>query len=183
MPATTLAPRLPVLVGERVTVRPGTPEDVAPLHAIWSEPSVMQGWGKPDSPDTIAASLRGEGDTVLLVIVVNHAVVGAIQYYEEDDPMYRHAGIDIYLSGANQGRGLGSEAMRLMIRFLLDERGHHRLIIDPANANTRAIKCYQSVGFRPVGVMRQYQRNTDGVFIDSLLMDLLASECEARPPM
>ncbi len=55
----------------------------------------MQWWGQPENEDTIAAHLRGEDGEFLLVIEVDHAVAGGIQYYEESDPMYRHAGIDI----------------------------------------------------------------------------------------
>ncbi len=173
---------LPVLVGDRVTLRPGIPEDAEILHAILSEPSVTQWWGKPDPHEHLAASLRGEDGEYHLVIEVDHAIAGGIQYYEENDPMYHYAGIDIYLSTPQQGRGLGAEAVALMVRFLIDKRQHHRIIIDPAAANTRAIKCYQSVGFRPVGIMRQYERGLDGVYHDGLLMDLLASDVGTRPP-
>lgn len=64
----------------------------------------------------------------------------------------------------------------MLARYLFDERGHHRLTIDPAAANARAIRAYERVGFRPVGVMREYERGPDGVWRDGLLMDLLASE-------
>ena len=59
---------------------------------------------------------------------------------------------------------------------LIDERGHHRITIDPAAENTHAIAAYAKLGFRPVGVMRSYQRMTDGRWVDALLMDLLAEE-------
>jgi aminoglycoside 6'-N-acetyltransferase len=58
---------------------------------------------------------------------------------------------------------------------MVDERGHHRFSIDPAAANERAIPCYAGLGFKPVGVMRQYERGDDG-WHDNLLMDLLADE-------
>ena len=58
----------------------------------------------------------------------------------------------------------------------MDDRGHHRITIDPAAANVRAIAAYAKVGFRPVGVMRRYQRMPDGRWVDALLMDLLADE-------
>jgi aminoglycoside 6'-N-acetyltransferase len=48
--------------------------------------------------------------------------------------------------------------------------------IDPAAANTRAIAAYAKVGFRPVGVMRKYERGPDGTWHDGLLMDLLREE-------
>ena len=99
-----------------------------------------------------------------------------IQSYEETDSMYRHAGIDISIRSPWQGKGLGPEAIRTLARFLIDERGHHRLTIDPAAHNTNAIKAYERVGFRPVGVMRKYERGPDGKWHDGLLMDMLAEE-------
>jgi aminoglycoside 6'-N-acetyltransferase len=166
----------PTLVGERVTVRPGRPEDVDALRAIRADPSVARWWGNPEPRAEVEAELWGTSDAVLLVIEVAGEVVGGIQYYEERDPMYHHAGIDIYLAARWQDRGLGSEAIRLLARFLFAQRGHHRLVIDPAVANTRAIAAYAKVGFQPVGIMRQYERGADGHWHDGLLMDLLRDE-------
>jgi aminoglycoside 6'-N-acetyltransferase len=103
-------------------------------------------------------------------------VVGLIQYAEENEPDYRHAGIDIFLDPAWHGRGLGADALRTVARYLFDVRGHHRLTIDPAASNERAIRSYRRVGFRPVGVMRRYERGPDGTWHDGLLMDLLVEE-------
>jgi len=166
----------PTLVGERVTVRPGRAGDVDALRAIRTELGVARWWGEPDPRDDTAAELRGASDDVLLVIEVATEVAGGIQYHEELNPMYHHAGIDIYLGARWQGRGYGAEAIRLVARFLFERRGHHRLIIDPAVANTRAIAAYAKAGFRPVGVMRQYERQGDGPWHDGLLMDLLRDE-------
>ena len=49
-------------------------------------------------------------------------------------------------------------------------------MIDPAADNVAAIRCYTKVGFRPVGVMRQYERGPDGTWHDGLLMEMLADE-------
>lgn len=43
-----------------------------------------------------------------------------------------------------------------------------------------AIECYAKVGFRPVGVMRRYERGPDGSWHDSLLMDLLVEDLAVR---
>jgi aminoglycoside 6'-N-acetyltransferase len=75
----------------------------------------------------------------------------------------------------------GPEALRAVARYLIDERGHHHLTIDPAAANARAIRAYQTIGFRPVGILRAYERGADGAWHDNLLMDLLASELTWRP--
>jgi aminoglycoside 6'-N-acetyltransferase len=178
--ATPEVATLPLLVGERVTLRPGVPEDVAALLRIRREPSVHR-WWRDASESDLADSLRAETEDHLLVIEVDKAVVGGIQYSEESEPDYRHAGIDIFLSTGAQGSGIGAEAIRLLARFLIQVRGHHRLVIDPAVDNERAIRCYRSVGFRPIGIMRQYERGLDGSFHDGLLMDLLSAELPEEP--
>ena len=66
-----------------------------------------------------------------------------------------------------------------MVRAAIDglvARGHHRFTIDPAAANTAAVRCYRAVGFRSVGVLREYERGPDGSWRDGLLMELLARE-------
>jgi len=167
---------LPLLVGPGVVIRPGSPGEEEVLHRILGEPSVARWWGVPEAAGELAAKLSGADESALLVIEADGVIAGGIEYWEEDDPMYRHAAIDIYLSSRSQGRGVGAEAVRLLARYLFEQRHHHRLTIDPAASNDRAIRCYARVGFRPVGVMRQYEAAADGSFHDGLLMDLLAGE-------
>ena len=176
--AAVLRPRIE---GPKVTLRPGVAADVPRLWDIRAEPSVRRWWGEPESAETIATQLLAAepADDVLLVVEVDGDVVGGIQYGEETEADYRHASIDIYLSGPRQGQGIGSEAVALLARFLLEARQHHRLTIDPAADNEPAIRCYERVGFRRVGVMRQYERGPDGKFHDGLLMDLLAADLRA----
>ncbi len=166
----------PVLRGPHATVRPGGRDDVPLLHAVLSEESVTRWWGEPEDTEDITAKLTGDGSSVLFVIEVCGQVAGGIQYDEEEDPMYRHASIDIFLGAGYQGRGIGAEAVGLLARFLCERRGHHRITIDPAAANEQAIRCYAKVGFRPVGVLRQYERGADGRFHDGLLMELLRDD-------
>ena len=116
-----------------------------------------------------------EGESHFL-IQVDGETIGIVQSYEESDPMYHHAGIDIAIRSSWQRKGLGPDAIRTLARHLIDERGHHRLTIDPAAHNTGAIKAYERVGFRPVGRLRQYERGPDGTWHDGLLMDMLADE-------
>ena len=110
------------------------------------------------------------------VIELEGRVIGFIQSFEELDADFRHASIDLFLATGAHGQGLGPDAIRVLARYLIDVRGHHRLTIDPAADNQAAISAYQKVGFRPVGVMRQYQRMADGRWVDGLLMEMLAGE-------
>jgi aminoglycoside 6'-N-acetyltransferase len=115
------------------------------------------------------------------MIEVDGRPVGMIQAFEETEPMYRHAGIDIALGAAWQGKGIGPDAILTLAGYLIDERGHHRLTIDPAVANVNAIKAYERVGFKKVGVMRKYERGMDGTWHDGMLMDMLAEELPPEP--
>ena len=99
-----------------------------------------------------------------------------IQYHEETDEEFRHAGIDLFLGAQYHGRGFGTDAVRTMARHLIVDLGHHRLTIDPAAHNERAIRCYEKAGFKRVGVMREYWLDADGVWRDGLLLDMLATE-------
>jgi aminoglycoside 6'-N-acetyltransferase len=164
-----------VLHGERVTLRPVAEADVGSLAAILREPSVARWWGTRDA-DESASELVHDDETVAFAIDVEGEVVGCVQYHEELEPDYRHAGLDVFVAAAHQGAGLGSEAVRVLARHLFEERGHHRLTIDPAAANERAIRAYERVGFRAVGIMRLYERGRDGTWHDGLLMDLLDGE-------
>jgi aminoglycoside 6'-N-acetyltransferase len=153
----------------RLTLRPLAPGDEAELLRIHRMPEVVRWWDEPSEgfPWDETRSTR-------LTIVLDGAVAGLIQFWEESELKYRHAGIDVFLDPALHGRGLGTEAVRRVVEHLIEERGHHRITIDPAAANATAIRAYEKAGFRRVGVMRLAERDADGKgWHDSLLMELV----------
>nr|PZN37220.1 MAG: GNAT family N-acetyltransferase [Actinomycetota bacterium] len=164
------------LRGALVTLRPTGPGDLPDLVRIRATPEVASRWGTASDMAARVADEISDPGTETLVIEYEGRVVGVIQWWEQTEPMYRHAGIDIYLDPAVHGRGLGTDAVRTLARYLIHERGHHRLAIDPAADNHAAIRCYRKVGFKPVGILRRYERGPDGTWHDGLLMDLLAEE-------
>jgi aminoglycoside 6'-N-acetyltransferase len=162
------------LRGRAVTLRHAEKADVAELVRIRSTPEVHARW----RGDDVAAETReaiADEDLGFYVIELDGRVAGAIQWAVEPDPDYHHASIDIYVDPAVHGRGVGTDAVRTLASYLVDDEGFHRLVIDPAADNAAAIRCYEKVGFRPVGIMRQYERDATG-WHDGLLMDLLAVE-------
>jgi aminoglycoside 6'-N-acetyltransferase len=165
-----------MLKGALVTLRPVTAADVPVLAGIRATPEVYRRWRGGDDLAAEVAEDLDDPETHVFAIEHGGRVIGAIQWAEEDDPEYRHASMDIYLDPAAHGRGLGTDAVRTLARHLIADHGHHRLVIDPATDNAPAIRAYGKVGFRPVGVMRRYERGADGTWHDGLLMDLLADE-------
>ena len=159
-----------------MTLRPLTERDIVAVAAMLAEPEVRRWWGDHDE-DRIRTELLDEEDVETFAIDVEGELVGVLLVSEEEEPDYRHAALDISLATEHHGKGLGREALRLVIDHLIDERGHHRFTIDPDAENERAIRCYAAVGFRPVGVMRSYARvHGSGAWRDGLLMDLLAED-------
>ena len=164
------------LRGRHVTLRPTTLADAPALAAILAEPDVARWWGTFDLDRVVAELVDGDPEESPFVIEHGGEILGYIQAVEEEEPDFRQAGIDLFLRTDAQGRGLGPDAIRTLAIELIDGRGHHRLTIDPVADNVRAIAAYAKLGFKPVGVMRRYQRMTDGRWADALLMDLLADE-------
>jgi aminoglycoside 6'-N-acetyltransferase len=163
------------LRGEHVVLRPLAEADVAALAELGAHPEVER-WWRGLTEQHLREKIAGADGATGLTILADGLVAGLAQFYEETDEEFRHASIDLFLGAGFQDRGLGTDAVRTLARHLVHDRGHHRLTIDPAAHNERAIRCYEKVGFRRVGLMREYWLDGDGTWRDGLLLDLLARE-------
>jgi aminoglycoside 6'-N-acetyltransferase len=158
----------------RLNLRPLAPGDEVELLRIHTTPEVARWWDVPDA----GFPWSDDPESERWVIEVDGAVAGMIQAFEEPEPKYRHASVDLFIDPALHRRGFGTEAIRQIVAILIG-RGHHRITIDPAATNLAAIKAYEKVGFRLVGLMREYERDADGRgWHDGLLMELLAAEAD-----
>ena len=167
---------MPDLVGRLVRLRTTTADDKAALVSIRATDDVRRWWRGEDLDAEFDDDLADEDVVRLTIETPDGVIVGLIQFAEEDDPDYRHAGLDIYVDPVHHRRGYASDAIRTLATHLIEERGHHRLTIDPSAENAAAIACYSSVGFEPVGVMRAYERRPDGTWGDGLLMEFVAED-------
>jgi aminoglycoside 6'-N-acetyltransferase len=156
-----------------MVLRPIESGDAAELRRIHETPEVALWWDLPEE----GFPLSDEPEATRWTIEVDGAVAGMAQCNEELEPKYRHASIDLFVDPALHGRGVGTEAVKQVVRHLVEERGHHRITIDPATENVAAIRAYEKAGFEPVGTMRRSERDADGRgWHDSLLMELLAGD-------
>jgi aminoglycoside 6'-N-acetyltransferase len=172
-----------ILQGSIVRLRLAEERDIPELVRIRQAPEVHAHWRGGDDMEAAVREDFAEPDSTGYVIELDGRVVGWVQGQAEEEPDYRHASLDIYVDPAVRGRGVGTDAVRVMCRHLIQDHGHHRLSIDPAAHNTAAIRCYSKVGFKPVGITRRSERGPDGTWHDGLLMDLLAEEfIDSWPP-
>jgi aminoglycoside 6'-N-acetyltransferase len=145
-------------------------EDADELSRIHREPEVARWWGHPDP----GFPFEDFPEADRFVVDRDGVVLGMVEVCEENEPRYRHASIDIFLDPVCHGQGVGTEAVRMVLAWLV-KRGHHRVTIDPALANVAAIRSYEKAGFKPVGVMHRYEREPFGpAWHDGLLMEYLA---------
>jgi aminoglycoside 6'-N-acetyltransferase len=158
------------LSGESVLLRPVHAAAAPVLRRIRRAPEVAAWWGplEDDFPFT------DDPDATRFTIHRGGAVVGLIQFGEESEPMYRHAWIDLFVDPRQGRRGVGTDAIVTLVRHLTEDRGHHRITIDPALDNVAAIGCYEKAGFRRVGVMHAAERDpSSGRWRDALMMELV----------
>jgi RimJ/RimL family protein N-acetyltransferase len=77
------------------------------------------------------------------------------------------------------GKGYGTDAMRILLRYAFEELNLHRLSLSVFEYNPRAIRSYEKVGFVIEGSARQFL-NRDGKRYDMILMGILREEWESR---
>jgi RimJ/RimL family protein N-acetyltransferase len=175
----------PVLTGERAELRPFTEADVPVMAAILADPEVVRLTGSPVEefePDRLRAwyGSRGEQTDRLDLGIVDRAsgeLVGEAVLNEWDEPN-RNCNFRILIGPAGRGRGLGTEAVRLMVGHAFEHLGLHRVSLHVLAHNPRARHVYEKAGFVAEGVDRQAIWQ-DGEWIDAVRMSILAPEWAA----
>jgi aminoglycoside 6'-N-acetyltransferase len=162
----------PAIAGERITLRPPVQADAVALLSILAEPEVSR-WWVGYTADRVRAEIIESGDALVMDIAGECA--GAIFLYPNHDPEYLHVVIHLFLGERWYGHRYGAEAISLAITHLAS-LGHHRFTLDPNVNNAPAIRSYERLGFRRVGILREYQLRPDGSHDDGLLMDLVISD-------
>lgn len=172
----------PTIRGERVLLRPITIDDAPAMYASTLDAETMRLTGTqatftPERIEAWCAGLLDASDRVDLAILdratgswLGEVVLNGIDFRS------RGAGFRIALSSAEHfGKGYGSEATRLMLRYGFATLGLHRIELEVYAFNPRAIHVYEKLGFRREGVRRD-ALFMDGAFHDAIQMGILEDE-------
>jgi aminoglycoside 6'-N-acetyltransferase len=158
------------LHGERAVLRPLREGDTARLREIRAEPEVLKWWGAIED----GFPMSDEPGTVRFTILLDGGVAGMVQYREEPEPDYRHADIDIFIASEHHDGGLGTDALKTIVRHLNEDHGHHRVTIGTSVRNHRAARSYEKAGFRLIGVTHLSGKDLiTGEWEDELVMELV----------
>ena len=180
----------PTLEGDLVVLRPFDVADVDVMARILADPEVLRLTGSVTSTEEIhrASPLaddrtrewyasRAQVDGRLDLAVVNRAsdtVVGEV-VLNEFDPSSNSANFRTLMGPEGRGRGLGTEAARLILGHGFEVIGLHRISLDVFAFNPRARHVYATVGFVVEGVKRDAFA-FDGEYVDEIWMSILADE-------
>jgi RimJ/RimL family protein N-acetyltransferase len=176
----------PTLRGKRVTLRPMTHAD-APHAVRWANDAEFAWfqWGRKPGrfPDDAAArawmDVIAEHRGVMFVIEYEGRPIGQVNY-RDLQPKGKSAEVGIGIGEpALWGKGLGREALGLLVRHLVDDLGVHRVSLSVLSYNDRAIASYKAAGFEVEGVERDGVMTDKGHFADDVKMAYVVGR--ARP--
>ncbi|MDD3213847.1 MAG: GNAT family protein [Eubacteriales bacterium] len=74
-----------------------------------------------------------------------------------------------------RGRGIGGEALKLMLEYAFGTLALERVELEVAVGNRRAVRCYEKAGFQTEGLKR-HAFIVDGAYTDLAVMAILADE-------
>jgi RimJ/RimL family protein N-acetyltransferase len=168
---------VPTLRGERVTLRPMTQADAPHLVRWANDPDFAWfQWGR--RPGRFADADAGR--KWLDLIVEHRGVVFVIEHegrpigqanYRDLQPKGSSAEVGIGIGEPGLwGRGLGREALGLLVRHLVDDLGLHRISLSVLAYNDRAIASYKAAGFEVEGIERDGVMTDRGTWADDVKM-------------
>ncbi len=167
------------LRGPLVTLRAVSDEDRDPLLAILLEPEVAL-WWVGYTLDRVSEEFVANPQA--RIIEVEGRCAGAMFVLRGDDPEYPTTVMHLFLATEFRGRRIGEEALGLAIRAEF-AAGITRVTLDPNINNAGAIRSYERLGFRRIGVLRDYQVRPGGHLEDALFMDLTRGDFPEGPPL
>lgn len=181
----------PVLTGEKVVLRPFTEDDLSAMQEALADPEVLRLTGSvhgdedeadPNDP-VLAEKLRDwylsrntQPDRLDLAVTdkASGQCVGEV-VLNEWDAGNRSCNFRTLIGPAGRNRGLGTEAIRMIVGYGFEQLGLHRIALQVYAFNPRARHVYERTGFVAEGILRDELRYRDQ-WVDATMMSILAQE-------
>ncbi|WCD97027.1 GNAT family protein [Streptomyces sp. HUAS 31] len=176
----------PVLTGDRTVLRPFTEDDAAVMAEIIEDPEVVRFTGDPSEEFSLErlrswyGSRTAQNDRLDLAVTdrATGELVGEVVLYEWDATA-RSCTFRTLVGPRGRGRGIGTEATRLIVGHGFEQLGLHRIQLEAYGHNPRALRVYEKVGFLVEGVRREADFR-DGQWLDWVMMAVLDHEWAAH---
>jgi len=147
------------LRGQLTLVRPATADDADLLVRWHADPDVARYWeGETFTRQEVIARL-GRAEVAPYIVEEDDQPIGYLQAHFPEASA--DASLDMFLVPAARGRGLGPDAARTLVTYLLQETGRTRVTVDPYLSNERAIRAWRKAGFRALEKRQADDEHTD----------------------
>lgn len=187
--------RKPVLTGVKTILRPFEEGDGEQMVPILEELEVRRLTGSASNDDEARksstleeaehirvwyATRNASNDRLDLAITDREtgALIGEAVFNEYDENT-GNVNFRILIGAAGQGRGIGSEAIALFVRYGFEELDLHRIGLEVYSFNPRAERTYVKNGFVLEGIKRE-EFAYNGEYIDSKVYGMLRSDYDSR---
>ncbi|WP_022722390.1 GNAT family N-acetyltransferase, partial [Rhodopseudomonas sp. B29] len=172
---------LPVLKGAYVTLRKAAPRDVEAFVVLGNDPHIHEMFGgsratfMPATPDSATSLVASLIDHPYAWIIERERPIGHARL-DRVDLHDRRASFAIGILDPDElGKGYGTEAAKLVLRFAFGKLDLHRVSVRVLAYNSRAIGSYKKCGFVVEGREREAGLVND-CWHDDIIMGLLKRE-------
>lgn len=176
-------------LGERIALRPYWEADAASIHQ-WTQDKGTTKWMGPRyrngrELNDVRSSLRGilagkHKDSVFFAIADRETgrYLGGVDLTSLDRTDGNATLSIVIASAAQRSKGIGTEAIGLLLRHAFEDRNLHKVELRVSAGNETALRCYSRLGFREEGRLREHSL-VDGRYVDLILMGILAGEYQS----
>jgi RimJ/RimL family protein N-acetyltransferase len=172
---------LPVLIGDRVTLRRPREEDFIARLRLGTDAEIFRMYGgsridvRPMTEEAAKLWVQRLVDQNYAWVIEVGVLIGQIRL-DRVNTRDKRASLAIGIEdSAHLGMGLGTEAMVLVLRYAFDALELHRVSVRVVEYNLRAIRAYQKCGFTVEGKERE-AAFVDGIWHDDVMMGVLDRE-------
>lgn len=173
-----------MLAGERVVLRALQRTEVT-LAAAWElDPATwrlsMDSAYLPRTPADLlkdydeGKAFRSGPSQVFFAVDVDGRPVGGVSLWGID-LHNRRAHLGITIAAEARGKGYGTDAILVLLRYAFRDRGLHRVQLEVLADNSQALAAYRRAGFVEEGRTRQ-DAWVDGRFVDQVVMGVLRTD-------
>lgn len=170
------------LKGENIYLRALEPEDLEFIYAIENDESIWEvsHTQTPYSRFLIRQYLENahqdiyEAKQLRLVICLTNSseAIGLIDLFDFD-PQHSRAGIGILIQNSSErNKGIGSEALQLLIEYSFSQLQLHQLYANIGTENEPSLQLFAKFGFQKIGIKKQWNK-INNVYKDEALFQLI----------
>ena len=129
-----------------------------------------------DGKDFISAMLSAdENDTFAFAITVDEKAIGSIGVYRQENIHRQTAELGYYIAEKYWGKGIMTEAVKQMCRYVFDKTDIIRIYAEPFAYNIASCRALEKAGFQYEGTLRN-NAVKNGKVIDMKMYSILNTE-------